>query len=369
MKWTQYEIEKLISLRNQGVTWTHIHEEFRKDCKCHERPWETLRSKYRNVSHKIAQKVSKRNKTFKNQILKMILKEKTVSIKYISDRFGISEEEARDFIEVLRNEEYDIVIEGRIVRLGTRNKEVELDVKGNRLRLGVFSDLHFGSMYMQLTRAKQFVEEVKHKVDAFADCGDISDGTKIYKGQEYQTFLHGSEQHTRFAREHYPDTEKPTKAVGGNHDASFLKIGGANIPLRIAEVRENVELLGFHYGVFNWKGIRIGLVHPAGGGAYALSYPIQKYVRNWVPDQIPDILIFGHFHQKGYFRWHGAECFLAGCFQGQTPYLVERGLYPVIGGLVLDIEKRASGMKVKWESYDYLEIKDDWENYVGKDGR
>lgn len=369
MKWTQYEIEKLISLRNQNLSWLQIGEEFKKDGKCHERPTETLRSKYRNTSHKVAQKIQKLNKTLKNQILKMILKEKTVSIKYISDRFGISEEETKDFIEVLRNEEYDVVLEGRIVRLGTLTKEVELDVPGNRLRLGVFSDLHFGSMFMQLTRARQFIEEVRDKVDAFVDPGDVSDGTHMYRGQEYQIFLHGSEQHTRFARQHYPDTRKPTKVIGGNHDASFLKSGGANIPLRIAEVRSNVEVLGFHYGVFSWKNIRIGLVHPAGGGAYAVSYPVQKYVRNWVPDQIPDILIFGHFHQKGYFRWHGAECFLAGCFQGQTPYLVEKGLYPAIGGLVLNIEKRASGIKVTWDSYDYLEIKDDWENYVGKDGR
>lgn len=369
MKWTKHEIDKLVSLKSQGLTWPEIEEEFRKDKDCSVRPWETLRSKWRNTSYKIARKTKKKIKDLEKSVLKMILKEKTVSIKWVSQRFGITEEEVRDVVEALKHEEYDIVIEGRIIRLGTLSKEVELDVPGNRLRLGVYSDLHLGSFYMQLTRARQFIEEVKRDVDTFVDCGDISDGAKMYKGHAYETFLQGSEQHTRFGRQHYVETGKPTKLVGGNHDASLLKTGGANIPLRIAEFRDNVELLGFHYGVFTWKGIRIGVVHPAGGGAYAISYPIQKYVRNWVPEQIPDVLLFGHFHQKGHFTWHGAECFLVGCFQGQTPYLVERGLFPVIGGLVLDIEKRASGLKVRFDTFNYSEIKGDWENYVGNYGR
>lgn len=72
---------------------------------------------------------------------------------------------------------------------------------------------------------------------------------------------------------------------------------------------------------------------------YALSYKPQKIAEQIPSGEKPHIMIFGHWHLCFYFFYRLIHILQAGCFQGQSTYLLRKGINPTIGGWIVRVEK------------------------------
>jgi len=72
--------------------------------------------------------------------------------------------------------------------------------------------------------------------------------------------------------------------------------------------------------------LKIRLFHGSGGGAYAKSYKLQKYLDSIPLEERPHILQTGHIHQSFYMKQDHTHCFQVSCLEDQTPYCRSMGL-------------------------------------------
>ena len=212
--------------------------------------------------------------------------------------------------------------------------------EGNYFEVGVVSDTQLCSKYQQLTFlheaydlfAKRGIQHVLH-------AGDLMDGQLIYRGHSYEVLWSGEDAQRDYTVANYPIKKGiTTHLIGGNHDYSFYRTSGSNVLAQIAKQRPDIHYLGDFAGTVEISGIRIGLRHPRGGVPYARSYRLQKLIEQLSPQEKPHILLVGHLHIGNYLpMYRNVEGFQLPCFQAQTPFLAELGVYPTIAFLILGI--------------------------------
>jgi DNA polymerase II small subunit/DNA polymerase delta subunit B len=230
-------------------------------------------------------------------------------------------------------------------------KTFEPDVKrlsGDKYRFAVISCTQLGSKYQQLSHLYTFYSICKRRgIRVVLHCGDLVDGEKVYRGQEYELFVHGADAQRDYVVENYPKIEGiSTKVILGNHDESFYKTAGYNIVKAVCSKREDMEYVGDYYATAKIDGIKVALMHGAGGVAYARSYKLQKIVEQLAPEQKPHMLFVGHWHIQAHIpAYRNVEAFSMGCFQSQTPFLTRLGLFPNIGGVILEVVTDETGIK------------------------
>ena len=94
---------------------------------------------------------------------------------------------------------------------------------------------------------------------------------------------------------------------------------------------------------------RIRLYHGKGGGSYAKSYKLQKYLDAIPLDERPDILQTGHIHQAFYMKEGKTHCFQTSCLQDLTPYERSQGFNNDKSVWWLDIYTNDKGEPIKVE--------------------
>lgn len=169
--------------------------------------------------------------------------------------------------------------------------------------------------------------------------GDLVYGVKVYRGQEYETSHYGMDAQVKEAVREFPVLDGLKYAViGGNHDYAFMREVGAD-PLRsLCDKRPDIRMLGWYEGFVNVNGVTFQLHHGDGGGAYAMSYKMQRFVDMIPGGQKPDVLVQGHYHDAIVLPWYrNVQCFHPGSFNGRTKFLKRKGLHPFVGGCVLEI--------------------------------
>lgn len=222
------------------------------------------------------------------------------------------------------------------------------------LRWGLVSDSHLCSKFQQLTHLKTFYRLCSEReIDTVLHTGDIVDGHDIYKGQEYETFLFGLDAQRDYACENYP--EEPgvtTYFIEGNHDYGFYKKMGASIGAQIAGARSDLNCIGSMGAYIEFGPVTVYLLHPDKGGAYALSYNMQKIVENFTPENKPNIVVCGHWHRSCYVPgYRNVECIQLPAFQSQTPYLKRKGIQPVVAGAFVEVvpdEKGLASLRIEF---------------------
>lgn len=237
---------------------------------------------------------------------------------------------------------------------------------GRKFRFGVVSCTHLGSRYQQLTALRQFYRMcAQRKIDTVFHCGDLVDGTeKMHRGMVYEIFVHGADAQTQYAIDNYPRHRgMTTRIISGNHDQSFLKDAGVNIVKNVCKERDDMVFLGDDMAYVQLGNINIGLMHGRGGVAYARSYKGQKIVEQLAPENKPHLLFIGHYHVPCIIPgYRNVELVQMSCFQSQTPYLVGKGLFPFVAGLIVTAQEDDKGLaKVTYEWIPFYEhIKDDY---------
>jgi predicted phosphodiesterase len=218
---------------------------------------------------------------------------------------------------------------------------------GLTLRLGVVSDTHLGSQKQQLTYLRMFYRRAADRgVKIILHGGDLCDGDgRVYPGQQYDLFVHGYRKQLDYIAEHYPRQEGVTTyVIAGNHDWSFYQRGGADILAALAERRSDIRYLGPMSARLNFDGITVQLIHLKSGLTYARSYRLQKVIEQMAPEQKTNMLFAGDRHSWAHIpQYRNVYGWQLGCFQAQTEYEKRLGLFPEIGGIIVEVDYGTEG--------------------------
>lgn len=257
---------------------------------------------------------------------------------------GISEFELAHGQSKIKDLEKKLEIErAKVEALASDQKKISVEVSNDSvIRFGLTGDRHAGSLYHDPKALNSFYDYCETRgVSVVLDTGDMTDGHRVYRGQEFELRDLGFEKQIERINNDSPRSI-PTKFITGNHDASFKILAGAEIGKQIEKLVPEYEFLADTQARYKWEtpngDFTIDLLHPDGGSSYAISYRIQKIIESLEGGKKPDMLAVGHFHK--------AECLptyrnvigvQSGTFQRQTPFMARKGLQAHVGGWIFEI--------------------------------
>ncbi len=212
------------------------------------------------------------------------------------------------------------------------------------LKFALLSDTHFGAKQCARDELGEFYDRAKDKwVEAFVHCGDIVDGSSVYKWQQFEQDRVWFTEQLSDLKENYPDVWIPTYFIGWNHDEAYLKWNGVNICKAIETVRQDLINLGFYDARLKLNGIDINLHHWWWSLSYAKDYKMKKYLDSMPVENQPDIFALGHYHTALYdfHRWiHG---FMPWAFLKENLLAKRFNLWNTIWWWVIEIDKNEKG--------------------------
>ena len=219
-------------------------------------------------------------------------------------------------------------------------KIIKEHLSANTFQFGIVSDTHLCSRLAKLDELYAFYEICrKEGISHIMHAGDIIEGWGIYKGQENEVHTFGATNQVNYVVEHYPKVKGiTTHFITGNHCLSWWNKSGIEIGELVSSKRPDMDYLGQYGATFTLNGVKIRLHHGEGGGSYALSYKPQKILEQIPSGEKPHIMIFGHWHTSFYFFYRLIHSISAGAFQGQSTYLLRKGLNPSIGGWIIKVK-------------------------------
>lgn len=208
----------------------------------------------------------------------------------------------------------------------------------NFYRLGVVSDTHLCDKACTLDELHEAYAWFKREgITDVVHAGDITAGQNVYRGQFNDLLAFGFDDQLVFCKKNYPLVEGiTTYFISGNHCESFTTTAGAHFCEALAEKRSDLVFLGTYNAQIVLNGVKIELHHGAGGGSYALSYKLQRYVES-MPAGKPQIYILGHYHSFCHLLARGIHCFLPMCFQGHNDFSKRLKLPNTRGAMILDM--------------------------------
>lgn len=243
------------------------------------------------------------------------------------------------------------------IRARQVNAHVRADTRrweGGRVsRFGVISCTHLGSYQQQLTALREFYDRIQDLgIDTVFHLGDLFDGDgHVYRGHQYEVRIVGADRQLEYGVSAYPERQGVrTKVIAGNHDWSFFQRGGFDIVKAFADKRPDVDYLGPIASPVlldvdeHGRGLKLLLRHAKGGQAYARSYRMQKHIEQFAPEVKPEMYLMGNFHSFAHLpMYRNVYAWQVGCFQSQTNFEAALGLYPEIGGLIVEVHHSTLG--------------------------
>lgn len=213
------------------------------------------------------------------------------------------------------------------------------NISDDVFKIGIVADTHFCSIHEKLDELHTFYAIMKKDgIKYVVNAGDLVAGWGIYKGQENEVHTFGAKNQAQYVIDNYPYVKGiKTYFITGNHDLSWWVRSGIDIGELIANKRTDMIYLGQYQADLTIDGVKVRLIHPDGGGAYALSYKAQKIAEQIPSGQKPQILVFGHWHTSHYFFYRLIHIFNAGCFECQSTMLLRKGINPTIGGWTAEV--------------------------------
>lgn len=242
----------------------------------------------------------------------------------------LQEYEVYGLVEMLKNEGYLYdIIDGKIVKVKPIKENEIYQIPNNleHLKLLLISDTHLASKFDRLDILNYLYDEADKKgVNYVLHSGDLTEGLSGRPQQLYELKETSYTGQRDYVIDKYPKTDIPTYVIAGNHDQWWIKQCGADICRDISNNREDLIYLGSDCEDLKIGKLRIRLYHGTGGGAYAKSYKLQKYLDSVPMEERPHILQTGHIHQAFYMKQGNTHCFQTSCLQDQTPYERSKGL-------------------------------------------
>lgn len=213
---------------------------------------------------------------------------------------------------------------------------------GELQRIGVISDLHFGSKYCLTGPLQDFVNfAYEEGIREILVPGDMLEG--CYSHAAFERSAEGLDAQVEEMLQYLPKLDGLSyHAITGNHDWTFTNKSGVNVGKFIeaafaAAGRNDFKSYGDRGAYLQLRGARIHMWHPQAKPSYARSYQLQKKIEGYHPGEKPQILLAGHWHRSCYFEDRGVHAISCPTFQGGgNPYgnSLSSGP-PCIGGLML----------------------------------
>ena len=270
------------------------------------------------------------NKELIEEFKQYLQKKKKPYVNQICVDLGLQEYEVYGLVEMLKNEGYLYdIIDGKIIKVKPIKESELYQIPNNldHLKLLLISDTHLASKYDRLDILNYLYDEAdKKSVNYVLHSGDLTEGLSGRPQQLYELKEASYTGQRDYVIDKYPKTDIPTYVIAGNHDQWWIKQCGADICRDISNNREDLIYLGSDCEDLKIGKLRIRLYHGTGGGAYAKSYKLQKYLDSVPMEERPHILQTGHIHQAFYMKQGNTHCFQTSCLQDQTPYERSKGL-------------------------------------------
>lgn len=206
------------------------------------------------------------------------------------------------------------------------------------LHFGLVSDTHFCSKNERVSTLERMYDKFQQEgVKVVFHCGDWMDGVGVYRGQEFEVNQYGQESQIDYTIRNYPHRDGiVTIGIGGNHDLKQYERGGVDPMVQVARARKDIKYIGqYHSKARMQDRVTLELVHPLGGIAYALSYKAQRDINNRPPDDLPNMLGYGHYHTAFYMRYRGIDFIQVPCFKDAGMFEHRLGMNPTIGGWIV----------------------------------
>jgi predicted phosphodiesterase len=298
-----------------------------------------------------------------------LLKEESLSLAQIAALLDVGTEEAERLLADMAARGYNVV-DGTVSRSASgRRVEVE-HFYGDEVRFGIVSDTHIGNkhaMEEQLHEAYAVFE--REGITAVYAPGNLLDGEKTYRGQEYEITVMGADDVVVNLARVWPRVPSITTyhiASSTCHEGFYFKNAGLLIGKMIERERPDMVYLGLDEAdvVIHDSDARptLRIIHPGGGSSYADSYRPQKIVESYAGAEKPTILAIGHYHKGGTYDIRDVQVLQACCLERQTPFMRKLSLKAVLGFWIVEarFSEHGSLRRFKTERFKY---------YVGDHGK
>lgn len=311
----------------------------------------------------------RRNRMTINQRLLGLLNKKR-SIPYLVYTLGVSEEEIlADIVRLQlnhyptikvwteRNGDTDTLYAQNMKTLTGAKDGGEIDLsdlmKGDTLTIGIVSDTHMGSKHFNKRALETFYDyAIGQGVKEFYHVGDLTDGWYTNRPTSiFDQYAVGFQQQLDDFVENYPYREGVTTyCISGNHDATHMRNGGANIGEVIGHYRDDIVYLGHNFAkIWLAANTTMALIHPTDGAAQSLSLKLQQVIdRN--EKRHADIMLVGHYHKTCQIYYKHTYGFLVPSFENQTGFMEDNNLVSDVGGLILTIKVDDKGSLISVKS-------------------
>jgi hypothetical protein len=227
--------------------------------------------------------------------------------------------------------------------LESTRRQTKIQVPDETVVFGVFGDTHFGSHFEDLDALNAYAQACRDRgVTCMIHAGDILEGHKLYRGQEFEVHALGWEAQSQWFKKVAPDFGVPVYFITGNHDISLKRAAGITVGKGLELLRPDWKFIGEDHGNVtletpSGRSFKVGVLHPGGGSSYALSYRPQKIVEQIEGGAKPDILAIGNYHKADWLpSYRNVSVIQVGCFQRQTPFMMTKGLSAMVGGWIME---------------------------------
>lgn len=268
------------------------------------------------------------DKELKDKLKYLINKKKDLAT--ICEELELKDYEVIGLVNLLKDDgELVDYVNGQIVKLKKPMQSdgvYQIPSKLDHLKLLLISDTHLGSKHDRPDILRYLYEKAENKgVNYVLHSGDLTEGLSGRPQQLYELKEASYTGQRDYAIEKYPDSSVPTYVISGNHDLWWVKQCGSDIVKDICNHKENMFYLGSDCEDLKIGKLKIRLYHGKGGGAYAKSYKLQKYLDAIPISERPHILQTGHIHQAFYMKQDDTHCFQTSCLQDLTSYERSQG--------------------------------------------
>ena len=257
---------------------------------------------------------------FKNYLMKR----KSVYVKSVCEVMGLEEYEVFGLVEILKRQGFFFdIIDGKIVKIKPIRENDIYVVPSNleHLKLLLISDTHLASKYDRLDILRYLYDEASRRgVHYVLHSGDLTEGLSGRPQQLYDLKEISYTGQRDYVISNYPKSDIPTYIIAGNHDLWWIRECGSDIVKDICDNRSDLHYLGSDCEDLKIGKLRVRLYHGKGGGSYAKSYKLQKYLDAIPLEERPHILQTGHTHQAFYMKQDNTHCFQTSCLQDLTPF-------------------------------------------------
>lgn len=296
------------------------------------------------------------------RLIEYLSSKKNISIEKVMKDLDLQDYEVYGLIEMLKKQGYMYdIINNQIVKVKPikENDIYKIPIKNDELKFIAISDIHYGSKWDN-PKLVEYAYELAEKENCqfVTNSGDIFEGDFHNKRPDhiYQVKALGMEQ-LDYVADKYPKSNIPTYFISGNHCATFLKTCGADICKMLADKRPDLTYLGNDLADLMVNKVKIRLRHGTGGNAYAKGYKLQKYCETLPINDIPNIILQGHFHYSAYFKNRDIHCFNVPSLQSYTSYAKSLGLPQEIGfwEIICELDSKGNIISITPTLYQFEE--------------